>query len=248
MSGEGDPGIAGEFAGQRRPLDFAGAFQVHMNFRKVPENFHPADNFPRFATDGRHADLHGDAVPVLALGEYDDRGGVAFPRDDGPVQWAIFLAAEGMAVLVDMGEDVVATAFPQDFIGRPPGDAFGGGAPVHDPPLAVGYIHAIVEGIQNPFVVEESRLGHRGINLRYGNRGMEEDCSINENRLTRLHVNILQIRDVKTESGSRGSILIGMLPDTAVHPCQLPSPSGRGSGRGNFCRGCPWYPSSSSGG
>jgi len=89
-------------------------------FGGVSEDLDPADHFPRPVADRSDAHLHRYPLAVLALGIHEQRAFAAGSGHHGSMQRAVFLAAQRMAVLVNVAQEVVEALASDDLRGGPP--------------------------------------------------------------------------------------------------------------------------------
>ena len=109
-------GVIRQLVRQALGLDAFGALKIHQHGRYITKAFNTADHFAGCAIKrgGRH--LHGNSAAVFAPGENDDgcRGGD--PGNHGPMQGAMFFAAQAVPVLILMAKDVLVTCAPHDIL------------------------------------------------------------------------------------------------------------------------------------
>ena len=130
-------------------LDRLGPLQIVDHGRSVLECLDSADHLAGGVAQRGHTDLHGNPLAVLALGEHQQRAIAARSGDDGPVQGAVLLAAQLMAVLVDVAQDVVETRPADDFLRGPARDPLGRFAPVGDPAFQVADVDPVAERVDD---------------------------------------------------------------------------------------------------
>ena len=65
------------------------------------------------------------------------------------MQGAVLVAAEFMAVFVNVGEQTVETVTPNHVLGRPAGDLLRRPIPIDDAAIDVGHVHPVAQGVQD---------------------------------------------------------------------------------------------------
>jgi hypothetical protein len=83
------------------------------------------------------------------LAEDDHRAGTCGVGDHGPVQRAKLLAAQTASILVLMAENIVQALVADNLLSSPPGDPFGGLAPIQNAALPVTDIQTVIQRIQD---------------------------------------------------------------------------------------------------
>ena len=125
-------------------MDGAGPFHVAHLVGGVPEDLHPADHGSLFVPKGRNTDLDRNLFAIPVMGKDQNRDSGAGAGDNGPVHGAMLLAAELVAHLVGMAEDVVVAGASHHLRGLPAGDPLGRLVPIDNAPVQIGNIHPVV--------------------------------------------------------------------------------------------------------
>ena len=104
---------------------------------------------PAAVANRSHRHLHRYPVARFPLGEDDDRHGALVAGDHGPMQRAELLAAEPMAVLVDVAEHVVQAPAADHVAGCQPVIRSAALLQKTIRPVPVAHVHAVAQGIED---------------------------------------------------------------------------------------------------
>jgi len=114
----------------------------------VIEDLDHTDNFTVSARNWADTNLHGNPVATFMV-KIDFRPMRAPIRDD-TAERALSLTEQAPGV-VDVHQDVVATAFPYNFFGAVAGKLFRCLVPVRNPAFQISEVDSVKKVVQNPF-------------------------------------------------------------------------------------------------
>ena len=148
-TGEIQAVVLRQIAFQRKHLNLLGAFHIPVGFGKVVEALNTAHH-PAFPVmDGRNGNQHRHTAPSFGLTKDNHRASACRVSDHAPVQWAKFLAAQPVTILILMDEDIIHASVPHNLLRSPSGEALGGFAPVHNAARPVTDIEAVIQRVQD---------------------------------------------------------------------------------------------------
>jgi hypothetical protein len=114
----------------------------------VIEDLNRANNFPVFAGNRAYTNRHGNPVAIFVA-----KIQLRAPRTTirhGTAERAV-TGAEWPPGFVDVLQDIVGTAFPDNFFGSVSGKIFRCQVPVDDPALTIREVDSVKEVVQHPF-------------------------------------------------------------------------------------------------
>ena len=153
VRGETDAGIVGQIVLHGDNLDGLRLLQVLKGERNVTERFHSTHDLTGCIAKRGNRRLHRYPLPIPSLGE-EQRAFTAIAGNNRTMQWAAFLAAHAVAILIHMAKNVVEAAVPHDVLGFPAGNPLGCLVPIRNLAIQVGHVDSIAQGVQDLITVD----------------------------------------------------------------------------------------------